>query len=147
MPTVWDADTCRALVVRAQSLTPAHTARWGKFSASGMLAHVNDAARMALGELPVAAKAPPFLKWSPVRYLLIHLLPMPKGAPTAPELLARTSAADLVKEQQAFAAIFGALSDATTLQPRHPAFGAMTRDDWGVLIHKHTDHHLRQFGV
>ena len=29
----------------------------------------------------------------------------------------------------------------------HPAFGDISYDDYGVLIAKHTDHHLRQFGV
>lgn len=28
-----------------------------------------------------------------------------------------------------------------------PVFGALDRHEWGVLAHKHFDHHLRQFGV
>jgi hypothetical protein len=31
--------------------------------------------------------------------------------------------------------------------PAHPAFGQLSRKDWGVLVYKHIDHHLRQFGV
>jgi hypothetical protein len=31
--------------------------------------------------------------------------------------------------------------------PAHPVFGRMTRRAWGALAYKHTDHHLRQFGV
>lgn len=147
MASIWNDADRNELVRRAWSLTPSHTARWGKFSVGGMLAHLNDSARMATGDLPVAAKAPPFLKWAPVRYLLIHVLPMPKGAPTAPELLARTTAADLAQEQQAFQNLFDALPRRASLAPAHPAFGPMTRDEWGLLIHKHTDHHLRQFGA
>jgi hypothetical protein len=30
---------------------------------------------------------------------------------------------------------------------RHPAFGALSAHDWGVLIHKHVNHHLTQFGA
>jgi hypothetical protein len=147
MATVWDAPVRADLARRLQALTPAHTARWGKFSAAGMVAHLNDATLMALGELPVAAKAPPFLRYPPVRYLLIHVLPMPKRAPTAPELLARSAEADLSREQAAFTTLFERLGAATTLAATHPAFGTMTRRDWGVLCHKHIDHHLRQFGV
>jgi len=29
--------------------------------------------------------------------------------------------------------------------PEHPAFGALSRRAWGVLIYRHMDHHLRQF--
>lgn len=147
MPTVWDADQRAALVRRAESLTPAHTARWGRFSVAAMVAHLNDATLMALDELPVNPKAPPFLRLAPVRYLLIHVLPMPKSAPTAPELLARSGSAELAGELAAFRRLMDRLGAATTLAARHPAFGPMTRDDWGVLAHKHTDHHLRQFGA
>ena len=76
-------------------LTPDHRARWGKFSVAGMLAHLNDATLMALGELPVQAKAPAFLRLAPVRYLLIHRLPFPKSAPTAPEISPARDTADL----------------------------------------------------
>ncbi|WP_299125542.1 DUF1569 domain-containing protein [uncultured Winogradskyella sp.] len=29
----------------------------------------------------------------------------------------------------------------------HPAFGELTKDQWGKMQYKHLDHHLRQFGV
>jgi hypothetical protein len=147
MPTVWEPPVRADLVRRVLTLTPAHTARWGRFTGAAMVAHLNEATRMALGELDVRAKAPPFLRLAPVRYLLIHVLPMPRSAPTAPELLARSTTADLATEQQAFTALFDRLGAAATLAPAHPAFGPMTREDWGVLAHKHADHHLRQFGV
>lgn len=146
VPSIWNDADRAALVRRALALTPNHTAKWGTFSVSGMVAHLNDAARMATGDLPVTPKAPPFLTWAPVRYLIIHVLPMPKGAPTAPELVARSTAADLAQEQQRLQTLFDDLPRRTTLAPRHPAFGPMTRHDWGAIIYKHTDHHLRQFG-
>ncbi len=31
--------------------------------------------------------------------------------------------------------------------PDHALFGHMTGRDWGVFVHKHFDHHLRQFGA
>lgn len=147
MPTVWNTDDRVALVRRAESLTRDHTARWGTFSVAGMMAHLNGATQMALGELAVTGKAPSFLRWPPVRYLFIHLLPMPKGAPTAPELLERSASADLAREQETFARLFDRLGHSPRVVDAHPAFGRLSREDWGVLIHKHTDHHLRQFGV
>lgn len=29
----------------------------------------------------------------------------------------------------------------------HDFFGKMTKEQIGILVYKHTDHHLRQFGV
>ena len=29
----------------------------------------------------------------------------------------------------------------------HPAFGKLTKDQWGKMQYKHLDHHFRQFGV
>jgi hypothetical protein len=29
----------------------------------------------------------------------------------------------------------------------HPSFGMMSRTEWGKLIYRHYDHHLRQFGA
>ena len=91
MPTAWDPAVRAGLVARARRLTPQHTAKWGKFTVAGMLAHLNESARMATGELQVTGKGPALLRFPPMRYLIIHHLPMPKSAPTAPELLARSS--------------------------------------------------------
>ena len=147
MPTIWEPVVRDALLARARALTPQHSAKWGKFTVAGMLAHLNESTRMATGELPVTAKAPSLLRWPPLRYLIIHHLPMPKSAPTAPELLARCGAAELATEQALFESSFSRLDGRSHQLVPHPAFGALSHTDWGLLIHKHVDHHLRQFGV
>lgn len=147
MPTVWEPAVRDGLLRRARTLTPQHTAKWGKFSVAGMLAHLNQATRMATGDLPVTSKAPSMLKWPPLRYLIIHHLPMPKSAPTAPELIARSPSADLTRELALFEQTFARLDGQSHGLVPHPAFGTLSHADWGVLIHKHVDHHLRQFGV
>ena len=117
-------------------------------NASAMMAHINDSLRMALGDLPVKSKNLP-LRYKPIRTLFIYYLPMPKGAPTAPELIARCRDANLDEEKKAFAQLIdrcAAVTPATRLA-EHPAFGDLSYDEYGALIAKHTDHHLRQFGV
>ena len=69
-----------------------------------MLAHLNDALRMAAGELPTAPKNTPLRRW-PIKQLIVYVLPWPKGAPTAPELLARVDRADFAAEQAEFRTI------------------------------------------
>ena len=121
---------------------------WGKFNAGGMLAHLNDSYRMAIGELAVKSKNLP-LRYTPIKQLVIYVLPFPKGAPTAPELIARCGTAVLEDERAALMAMFhklGSLPRNAPL-PEHPAFGKLSYEMYGALMARHTDHHFKQFGV
>jgi hypothetical protein len=146
--TIWNPAVRTAIAERAQRVSADARPAWGRMTAAGMLAHINDSLRMAIGELPVKSKNLP-LRYKPIRTLFIYYLPMPKGAPTAPELIARCPTAVLEDEQRAFAEL---INRAAALEPgaamaTHPAFGDLSYEEYGALIAKHTDHHLRQFGV
>jgi hypothetical protein len=145
---IWSPALRATFIDRAKKLKMETMPAWGKFSASAMLAHLNDSYRMATGELIVKPKRGP-LKYTPIKQLIIYVLPFPRGAPTAPELIARSSSAVLEDERLAFARLFdqlGGLTAGSVLQP-HPAFGALTYDEYGALMAKHTEHHFRQFGI
>ena len=146
--TIWDTAVRNSIADRAQRVTADTKPGWGKMNASAMMAHINDVLRMALGDLPVKSKNLP-LRYKPIRTLFIYYLPMPKGAPTAPELIARCANAVLNDEKQAFAVLIDRCAAVTpsTKLAEHPAFGDLSYDEYGALIAKHTDHHLRQFGV
>ena len=148
MPTFWDDATRADICQRVERLSADHKPLWGKMNAAQMLAHLNDAMRMATGELTAAPKNTPFRRW-PMKQLVVYLLPWPKGAPTAPELLARMDTADLKVEQAAFRQLAERLASkaATDTWPEHPAFGALSHKAWGVLEFRHADHHLRQFSL
>src|ERR1044071_7393707 len=77
------------LARRLDALVPDAAARWGRMDCPQMLAHLSDGVRMALGELEITTKGPRALRLAPIRHAVIHWLPFPKGAPTAPELLTR----------------------------------------------------------
>ena len=146
--TMWDPSLRASFAARVKTLDRDTKAAWGKFSASGMLAHLNDSYRMFTGELKVKPKNLP-LRYTPIKQLVIYVAPFPKGAPTAPELLARCDAAVLDDEKKAFEAMIGKLAAVKPGDPltEHPAFGVLTYKAYGVLMARHTDHHLRQFGV
>jgi hypothetical protein len=133
---------------RVTSVTSASVPRWGRLDAAGMLNHLRQSALMALGELPVASRGKRAFQVFPIKHLILYVVPFPQGAPTAPELLVRDSA-----PLDAIRAELLSLVARIGTGPRegdgavHPLFGPLTYREWGVLVYKHMDHHLRQFGA
>lgn len=146
MPTLYDPARRQELLDRLGRLTHDRPARWGRFNAPRMVAHLREAMRLATGELVVAPR--PFPLKIVLRQLAIHILPFPKGAPTAPELLAREPA-EWRSDVAALAAAIERVREPApgAVLPDHPIFGRMRAQDWGVLLYRHVDHHFRQFGI
>jgi hypothetical protein len=103
---------------------------------------------MASGELATAPANIPLLRYPPMKQLFVYCLPFPKGAPTAPELLARKPEEWTVEIEQLRDQLdrFVSRGPAGTAA-EHPLFGRLTGRAWGALVYRHMDHHLRQFGV
>lgn len=145
--TLFQSADCAALLARIDRLDATASARWGTFTAPRMVSHLISSVRMALGEEPSKFRAS-FMSWRVMRWFIIYVMPWPKGAPTAPEMLARapeswsTDVATL-KELVTRAASRGPHGT----WHRHPAFGDLSGAEWGALIHRHVAHHLTQFGA
>lgn len=146
--TMWDPALRARFAERVKKLDRGTKGAWGKFSASGMLAHLNDSYRMCTGELKAKSKNLP-LRYTPIKQLVIYVAPFPKSAPTAPELIARCDGALLDDEKKVFDAMFAKLATIKPGDPlpEHPAFGVLTYKAYGVLMARHTEHHFRQFGL
>jgi hypothetical protein len=147
MRSLWQPETRASVLRRIEQLTPDHRAQWGRFTAPLVLAHLSDSLRMAFGDLPTRSKRLP-LRHPPLKQFVIYWLPVPKGVPTAAELIARAPGAwdTEMAECRALIERFGREAPERAW-PDHPAFGTMTARRWGVITFKHMDHHLRQFGV
>lgn len=147
MKSIWQDEWRRDLETRIDKVDESLNAKWGSLTSDRMLSHLRESARMALGELPVKPKKLP-LRYFPLKQLVVYLLPFPKGAPTAPELLSGTET-ECVRCRGELHDLLGRLAGraSATQWPEHPAFGKLTKRGWGVLTYRHFDHHLRQFGV
>jgi Protein of unknown function (DUF1569) len=148
MKTLWNESDRESLLARLERLGPNAEARWGKFTAPKMLAHLNDTLRMSAGELPVSFKKTPF-RFPIVKHLIVYVAPWPRGAPTAPELLSRGNQAAWEEERADFPKAVACFAErpADASSPIHPAFGRLSRRAWGRLAYRHVDHHFRQFGA
>ena len=139
-----------AMIDRVQNLQADSTPRWGKMTATEMLRHCNLVHAQLL-----APAAPTHKKTSLRQYLLrwvgLYMLPRyPKGTQTPRQFRTKgtvdTAAFEI--EKQAF--IDSLRRFALHNKPIahwHPYFGNLSTAQWGLTSWKHTDHHLRQFGV
>jgi len=143
-------DTDRtAICQRIASVTSASVPRWGRMDAKAMLTHLKQSALMALGELPVANKSKRAFQEFPIKHLILHVVPFPKGAPTAPELLVQDEAASVDAVRSELVSLVERIGAGPREGdgPVHPLFGKLSFREWGVATYKHTDHHLKQFGA
>jgi hypothetical protein len=124
------------------------TPLWGRMTAPQMVAHLTDASRMAIGEITIQQRNLPLARTRVFRWVFLHVMPFPRNAPSAREIVSRTPT-DFDAEKQQFLALLHHLGSGTPeIQwAVHPIFGALSGDEWCQLAHKHIDHHLRQFGV
>ncbi|HVE79409.1 MAG TPA: hypothetical protein VNA89_11130 [Gemmatimonadaceae bacterium] len=148
MGTLFDPRDRARVLARIAALTPERRPLWGRFTAPEMVCHVSCGLRQGLGEYDAGPPAGP-LQRPPLNWLLIHVLPWPKGkAQSPPEFLAvrpttwsadAGALRDLVER-------FGARGPDAPWPPSK-VFGRISGRSWGALQYKHLDHHLRQFGV
>jgi hypothetical protein len=148
MRTVLDPAERTELLGRLKKLTPSTPAKFGKFTAPRMVAHLIDSLRMPLGEFPTLGHGKPPMNMFPLKQLILYVLPIPPSkAKTEPELLSTpptSLAADVDRIAQLLETV--AKRGPTDTWADHPAFGKLDRAQWGLLIRKHMDHHLSQFG-
>ncbi len=104
--------------------------------------------RQGLGELEAGPPSGPFSRL-PMNWLVIHVLPWPKGKGKSPREFLATRPTTWASDVNALRDLVERFSARGPNAPWPPSrvFGRISGQSWGVLQHKHLDHHLRQFGV
>ena len=148
MRTMFDPEVRAEIRTRIQRLRPDSLRRWGRMTAPQMVAHLSDQMRHTLGDAKCAARRG-LLRHSVVRYLVIYLLPWPKGRikgpPEAFVTQPTTWEADVKTLMDLVDRFVAHGPDGQW--PEHALLGRMSGPDWGVFCNKHFNHHLSQFGV
>jgi hypothetical protein len=135
---------------RLALLRPDSPRQWGTMNAAQAVAHCVGGLEQALGDRrPPRMMVGRVLGWAIKRLALGNDAPMRRNAPTVPELVVADSR-DLDVERQRLVALIDRVTASgqagCTTHP-HSFFGRLTPEEWGVLMYKHLDHHLRQFGA
>jgi len=150
MKNLFDQATVTEIKTRLHALTPASKRSWGTMTVAQMVEHCARGLELATGD-----RVSPRLfigraiGWIVKPLALNDDAPMRRNSPTIPDLkmdsdqsfdVAQTRLNNLIDRFTS-----GGRAGCTT-HP-HSFFGRMTPDEWGILMYKHLDHHLRQFGV
>ena len=147
MTSLGDPRALEELRARIGRLTPESRGQWGRLTCPQMVVHVTDAFDLYMGGITAAGRRT-LLQYPPLKQACVYLVPIPKNVPTAPELLVRAPGPWNDEVARLLQSISTFVAQHTRRDwPLHPIFGRMSRRAYGVLAYRHTDHHLRQFGV
>ncbi len=135
---------------RIARLRPHSERLWGKMNAPQALAHCSKGFELASGDM------------RPPRVLIGRIIgpiikpkvfgndePLRRNSPTVKGLVIQDDR-DLAEER---ARLYGVIDRFVAAGPKgctthpHSFFGPLTPQEWAILMYKHLDHHLRQFGV
>lgn len=150
MSSITQPHVLARLIARLEALRPDTRRRWGTLTPGEMLCHLGDATNSVVIREPPAhpPSRRPLRKWIALR----SPLPWPRGVNTIPSVDPRvdgTRPGDFEADRRR--AIEGLRTLLNTppdkLSPKHTMFGRMNADDWYRWAYRHTDHHLRQFGL
>ena len=149
MHSLFDAADRQSVLGRLAHFRPGAERQWGKMAAAQMMAHCTAALEVATGDRRrkqalVGKIFAPF-----VRSSLLGEKPFSRGSPTDPSFIV-TEEKDFETEKRRLTGIVNRFCD---LGPEkasvqiHSFLGRLNGEEWGVMMYKHLDHHLRQFGA
>ncbi len=73
--------------------------------------------------------------------------PFDKNIPTSERFKVKVSEGDLESEKNKWIGLIRNYEHYDNPKFVHDFFGKMSNEQIGILVYKHTDHHLRQFGL
>lgn len=147
MKTIFDNRTAAELIERIRSLDTAAKAQWGSMTLYQMLKHCCMNEEMLLGKTTYQRLfiGRLFGKMA-LKGMMKDDAPLQKNSPTHPELKIKGSG-DVEAQRHRWIALLQEYSRYPPQGFLHPFFGAMTWEEVGRSVYKHSDHHLRQFGA
>ncbi|HEX2787024.1 MAG TPA: DUF1569 domain-containing protein [Ignavibacteria bacterium] len=151
MKSLYNSADNQEVIDRINKLSPESKAQWGKMNVSQMLAHADITMKSALGEIKGKRTLMGKLFGNMVKKKITSDdTPFKQGLPTDKAFVMTGNEKNFEAEKKNLIASvekIGRVGANGVSKDPHPFFGEMTPQQWDVLIWKHLDHHLRQFGV
>ena len=149
MKTLFDTADRDALLTRLAALQPDSTRQWGTMSPAQALCHCAIALETGTGDRPMKQKFLGKILTPFIRATVLGEKPFGKNSPTDPSFVVRDDK-QFDSERDRLRGLINRFvergGDHAGTQT-HAFFGKLSGDEWGALMYKHIDHHLRQFGA
>ncbi|WP_298222325.1 DUF1569 domain-containing protein [Flavobacterium sp.] len=149
MANIFDKEANAKLLERLGKLEADTKPLWGKMTAPQMVVHCQKPLDVAVGKLVLSGGLLGFLFGKMAKNSFIKNRSFSKNSPTAPEFKI-SGTPDFEAEKETLMSIieaFGNVGPDVITNKKHPFFGMMTEEEWGILHYIHLDHHLLQFGL
>jgi hypothetical protein len=149
MQNLFEAADRENVTRRLAALQSSSVRQWGRMDVSQMLAHCAISLEVPCGDRVKRRRVLGRILAPFVRASALGEKPMPHNAPTDPDYRIAESR-EFERERARVVSLvdrFGRLGPAGVDGVVHSFFGRLTGEQWGRLMYKHLDHHLRQFGA
>jgi len=147
MKTIFDESTREQLIQRINSLNEHSSRQWGKMSVYQMLKHCTGWDEWIQGKSNLKSKQS-FLGLIFGKMALKGTVnndrPMKRNMP-AGDLKVKETLGDVEVQKKKWIERVGQYQNFSNPGFIHDFFGQMTKEEIGVFVYKHMDHHLRQF--
>jgi hypothetical protein len=148
MKSILDAATRHEVIARISALDETSKPLWGKMNVYQMLRHCELCEQMYLGEKKYKQVfIGRLFGGMGLKRMLKDDKPMGRNAPTSSAFKVAEADGDVAAEKRKWIELISQYAHFSKNDFVHWFFGKMTREQVGQFVYKHSDHHLRQFGV
>ena len=149
MKTIFNSQVREELILRINSLNKDMKSQWGKMNVFQMVKHNTYWNGWILGKENHTYKqvfmGKIFGKLA-LRKMIKDEKALDKNIPTSSQFKVKELNGDLEAEKFKLISLIKVYEHYDNPDFIHDFFGTMTKEQIGVLVYKHSDHHLRQFG-
>ncbi|MCX2745422.1 DUF1569 domain-containing protein [Mangrovivirga sp. M17] len=150
MKTIFSQENREQLISRIEQINEDKKAEWGKMNLMQMLKHNTYWNRWILGKENHTYKQS-FLGKVFGKIALKKMIkdekPFDKNIPTSDQFKVKVSNENIESEKAEWILLINEYANFSNPAFIHDFFGKMSKEQIGILVYKHTDHHLRQFGL
>jgi len=149
MDSLFNNDAKQVILNRINKLTPDTKGQWGKMDVAQMLAHCGQIMEVAIADKKLPRTFSGRFVGPFVKQFLFNDSTFPKNSPTDPNFKI-VDQKDFKTEKERLLNLvnrFQEKGEQGLTKHKHPFFGSLTNNQWGMASYKHLSYHLNQFGV
>jgi hypothetical protein len=148
LKTIFDTATREDMISRIGLLQENSRSQWGKMTAAQMAKHCRLFEELGLGNKKYKRNLLGRLFGKAVlKDMIKDDKPLKQNMPSLPGFKIVETGIDFASEKKRWTELVQSYGQFSGDGFVHPFFGFLNKDQMGIFVYKHADHHLRQFAV